>query len=197
MEPMAIAHMLETKFPDDILQIVESRGQAGVVVQRDHIQEICRWLHDSPDFRMNHLLDLCGVDYCKKFNAFEVVYHLYSIPLRHMLRIRARIPEDDCWIDSVTPIWRGADWHERECFDLVGISFRGHPDMRRILLPENWQGHPLRKDYPIQLPPEMEWEGYTELKELAGQLRQFDFHRGGSDRNNQSQKASCQSKGDR
>lgn len=197
MEPMAIAHMLETRFPYDVLQVVESRGQVGVVVQRDHIQEICGWLHDSPEFMMNHLLDLCGVDYCKKFNAFEVVYHLYSIPLRHMIRIRARIPEDDCWIDSVTPIWRGADWHERECFDLVGIFFRGHPDLRRILLPESWQGHPLRKDYPVQLAPEMEWEGYTELKERARQLRQFDFHRGDIGQNDQAQMARCQSKGDR
>ncbi len=197
MEPMAIAHMLETRFPGEVLQVVESRGQTGVVVKRDHIREICGWLHDSPEFMMNHLLDLCGVDYCKKLNAFEVVYHLYSIPLRHMIRIRARIPEDDCWIDSVTPVWRGADWHERECFDLVGIFFRGHPDLRRILLPESWQGHPLRKGYPIQLAAEMEWEGYTELKERARQLRQFDFHRGDADRDDQSRMARCQSKGDR
>lgn len=197
MEPMAIARMLEARFPYDVLEIVESRGQTGVVVQRDHIQEICGWLHDSPELLMDHLLDLCGVDYCSKNNTFEVVYNLYSIHFRHMLRLRARIPENDCWIDSVTPVWRGADWHERECFDLVGIFFRGHPDLRRILLPESWEGHPLRKNYPVQLAPAMEWEGYTELKNLAGKLRQFDFHRGAPGFNQQPEVAACQGKGGR
>lgn len=176
MEPLAIADKLQDMFPDDVLEVVESRGQVGVVVRRDHVVEICGWLHDEPDLQMNHLLDLCGVDYREKNKSFEVVYNLYSIPLQHMIRLRARIPAEDCWIDSVTPVWRGADWHERECYDLVGIVFKGHPDLRRILLPEDWEGHPLRKDYPLRLKQENEWSGYEDLKDLARRLRQFEFH---------------------
>ncbi len=180
MEPLAIADKLKSKFPDDVLDIVESCKQVSVIVRRDDIVEICGWLHDNPYMLFNHLLDLCGVDYRPKGRGFEVVYNLYSITHRHMIRLRADIPADDCWLDSVTPVWRGADWHERECYDLVGIEFRGHPDLRRILLPEDWQGHPLRKNYPLRLTRDKEWKGYEELKTLAKSLEVHGFHQEGS-----------------
>ncbi|PLX50079.1 MAG: NADH-quinone oxidoreductase subunit C [Desulfobulbaceae bacterium] len=175
MEPLAIADKLKKKFPDDVLDIVEARKQVGVILRRDHIVEICGWLHDDPDLLFDHLLGLCGVDYRPKGRGFEVVYNLYSIHNRHMIRLRADIPEDECWLDSVIPVWRGADWHERECYDLLGIEFRGHPDLRRILLPEDWQGHPLRKDYPLSPTKKTEWQGYEELKELSKALRVHGF----------------------
>lgn len=178
MEPLEIVARLQERFPEEILEVVTFRGQTAIVIRRDRVVEICRLLHDEPDLAMNHLLDLCGVDYRKKNGCFEVVYNLYSIAHRHMLRIRARVPAEDCRIDSVTSVWSGANWHERECYDLVGIVFDGHPDLRRILLPEGWEGHPLRKDYPLQIKPAQEWSGYEELKQRARELRKFDFYSG-------------------
>jgi len=176
MEPMEIAQRVSEQFPGEVLEVVEHRGQVAVVLRRDRIQEICRLLHDGPDFRMDHLLALCGVDYTGLAKTyFEVVYNLYSIPLRHMLRLRVRVPVEDLRIDSVTSVWQGANWLERETYDLLGIVFNGHPDLRRILLPDTWEGHPLRKGYPLQLPRDMEWSGYEELKKTARELRRFDF----------------------
>jgi len=179
VEPLAIAQKIQTTFPYDALELVASRGQAAVLLRRDHIVEICSWLHDDPELLMDHLMALCGVDYRKQKGCFEVVYNLYSVTHRHMIRLRAQVPEEDCWIDSVTPVWRGADWPERECYDLMGIVFRGHPDLRRILMPEDWEGHPLRKDYPLRLSQEQEYQGYEELKQLARRLSRYDFHPGG------------------
>jgi NADH-quinone oxidoreductase subunit C len=125
---------------------------------------------------MDHLLDLCGVDYnTKKTPRFEVVYNLYSIPLMHMIRVRALVPEDDCKIKTVTSVWKGANWHERETFDMYGIVFEGHPDLRRILMPDDWEGYPLRKDYPLK-GPKKEWQGYQEVKEKARELSKYDFY---------------------
>lgn len=176
MEPMAIALKIQEQFPGQVLEMVEHRGQVGVVLRRDRISEVCRLLHDGDEFRMHHLMALCGVDYTGMQQPyFEVVYNLYSIQLRHALRLRARVPSSDLRIDSVTSIWPGANWLERETFDLLGIAFQGHPDLRRILLPDTWEGHPLRKGYPLQLPKDKEWAGYEELKQTARELRRFDF----------------------
>ena len=109
---------------------------------------------------------------------FEVVYHLYSIEHRHMLRVKVPVSETDCVIDSVVPIWIGADWHERESFDMYGIEFKGHPDLRRILMPEDWEGYPLRKDYPVKGPePEEEWEGFREVLNKAEEFRKYEWER--------------------
>ncbi len=176
MEPLEIAKKVKERFPDQVVDVQECRGQVGVIVKKDKIVEILRWLHDDPAMQLNHLADLCGVDYLgKKDVRFEVVYNLYSIPLRHKIRIRAQVPEDDCNIDSVTSIWMGANWHERECFDLVGITFNNHPDLRRILLPEGWEGHPLRKDYPLDGGGK-NWSGYDEVVERSKKLRKYDFY---------------------
>ncbi len=178
MEPLEIIGKLEAAFPEEILEIYEHQGQAAAIVRRDDIVNICKWLRDTKDIRMNHMMCLCGVDNRmrkqKNLLRFEVVYHFYSISERHMIRLRAQVPEDDPTIDSITSLWCGADWPERECYDLVGISFNGHPHMERILLPEDWEGHPLRKEYPVK--GDKEWKGFTELKEKAQELRQFDFY---------------------
>lgn len=176
MGPMAIAEKLRKTFPEEVLEIIESRGQVGVIVKREQIKALCQWLNNEAEMDFNLLIDLCGVDYSGMGNDyFEVVYNLYSIPQRHMLRIRARVPADDCRLDSVTSIWQGANWHERECFDLLGIVFEGHPDLHRILLPEDWVGHPLRKEYPLQISREQEWPGYDELKKLSKKLDTLSF----------------------
>ncbi|MBI3593015.1 MAG: NADH-quinone oxidoreductase subunit C, partial [Nitrospirae bacterium] len=134
------------------------------------------YLHDTPELYFNYLEDLCGVDYHgKKEPRFEVVYHLYSLRHRHMLRIKAEVPEDDCAIESVVDIWAGANWHERECYDMFGVTFRGHPDHRRILMPEDWAGHPLRKDYPLKSDlGEMEWEGYKGVIAIAEKNKGYE-----------------------
>lgn len=166
MEPLEIAAKIKDRFPNEVLDVVEFRGQVGVAVRRERIVDICRYLFDDPDIRMDHLSDLCGVDYPDRQRRFEVVYNLYSMPHRHRIRLRARVPADDPRIASVVPIWRGANWHERETFDMFGVTFEGHPDLRRILMPEDWEGHPLRKDYPVDPPPEREYQGYREIREI-------------------------------
>lgn len=179
MEPLQIAEKLKAKFPDDVLSINEFRGQASATVKNHRILEICRYLHDEPELSLDYLQDLCGMDYPERKDfRFEVVYHLYSIKHRHMLRLKAVVPEGDCTIQSVIPVWIGADWHERECFDMFGIVFKDHPDLRRILMPEDWEGHPLRKDYPLKGPsPENEWKGFKETLEKAEKFKEFEWNR--------------------
>lgn len=175
LEPVEIAEKLKEKFPLEVVDVTSFRDQTSVTVKKDKIVEICKYLHDNVDLYLDHLRDLCGVDYLgKKDPRFEVVYHLYSIRHRHMIRLKAQVPENDPKIDSVIAIWAGADWHERECFDMLGIVFKGHPDLRRILLPEDWEGYPLRKDYPLK-GPEKEWSGFVDTLETAKKYREFDW----------------------
>lgn len=176
MESTGIAEKLREKFPDDVLESYKHMGQNGVLVKRDHIVELCRFLRD--ECSMNHLMCLTGIDNSQRkgkfFERFEVVYQLYSISEKHMLRLRAQVPEDDCSIESITSLWIGANWLERECYDLMGIHFDSHPDQRRILTPDDWEGHPLRKEYPLR--GDKEWSGYEELKEKSRELSKFDFY---------------------
>lgn len=175
MEPLQIADKLKERFPDEVLDVREFRGQVSVTVRKGQIVEIGRFLHDEPDLYFDYLVDLCGVDYLgKKDMRFEVVYHLYSIRHRHALRLKAEVPEHDARIDSVMPVWVGVNWHERECFDMYGIIFAGHPDLRRVLLPEDWEGHPLRKDYPVK-GPSQEWSGFLDVLDRSKKYKQFDW----------------------
>lgn len=176
MEPNAIAEIIKDRYPTEIKEIKEFRGQTSIAIKKNRIKEIMKYLHDTPELYFDYLQDLCGVDYIgKKEMRFEVVYHLYSIRHRHMIRIKAEVSEDDCSIDSVTDIWAGADWHERECYDMFGIIFKGHPDLRRILMPEDWEGYPLRKDYPLKADlGEMEWKGYKETIQTAEKNKGYE-----------------------
>jgi NADH-quinone oxidoreductase subunit C len=115
---------------------------------------------------MDFLSDLCGVDYPERKSRFEIVYNLCSLKHGHRIRIKALIPEDNPSIDSVVSIWSGANWHEREACDMFGIVFNGHPDLRRILMPEEWNGFPLRKNYPLQGIEGWEYREFEELKEM-------------------------------
>ncbi len=176
MEPLQIADKVKERFPDEVLDVREFRGQVSVTVRKGKIREIGRFLHDEPDLHFDYLVDLCGVDYLgKKDVRFEVVYHLYSMNHRHALRVKAEVPENDARIDSVMPIWIGVNWHERECYDMYGIDFAGHPDLRRVLLPEDWEGYPLRKDYPIKGPAQ-EWSGFLDVLDRSKKYRQYDWH---------------------
>jgi len=174
---MAIADRLRAEFPDEFLDTVTHQGQTAVIIRPGRIVAILRWLRDTDDLRLNHLRSLCGVDNVRRkdprLSRFEVVYNLYSIPLRHEIRIRAEVGDKEPAIDSVVGLWSGANWLERETYDLMGISFNGHPDLRRVLLPEDWKGHPLRKEYPLK--GKEEWTGITELLEKIKELDQHGF----------------------
>ena len=154
MDADQIAKMIEEKFPGDVLGTTSHAGQVGVRVASEKIRDICRFVHDDPALRMDHLADLTAVDYSAYPGdagpRFEVVYNLISTSFRHRIRLKARVPADNPRIDTVTTVWQTANWHERETYDLMGIVFNDHPDLRRILLTEDWVGHPLRKEYPVK-----------------------------------------------
>jgi NADH-quinone oxidoreductase subunit C len=176
MEASQIAERIKETFPGETLDVREFRGQVSVTLKKGRLLDICGYLHDDPDLFFDYLVDLCGVDYLGKKNMrFEVVYHLYSMKHRHAVRLKAEVPDGDPSIDSVMPVWTGANWHERECYDMFGIIFNGHPDLRRILLPEDWEGYPLRKDYPLK-GPEKEWPGFLEVLDKAKRYREFEWH---------------------
>ncbi|HUY28981.1 MAG TPA: NADH-quinone oxidoreductase subunit C [Candidatus Binataceae bacterium] len=127
-----------------------AHGQDFIVVARDAALELLRALAAEPEFEFNSLSDLTAVDWPERKPRFEVVYNLNSLTRNHRIRVKLPIPGDDAWAHSAVSVWKAADWLERECFDMFGIEFRGHPDLRRILLYDAFEGHPLRKDYPYQ-----------------------------------------------
>ncbi len=143
-----ISTKLKEKFPESTLEISEFRGELTIVVKKEDMVPLCTFLRDDPDFSFNFLSDLCGVDYLGRKPRFDVVYHLYSLDKNHRLRLKVKVEEGES-VPSVTSVWNTANWHEREVFDLFGITFDGHPDLSRILLPEDWEGYPLRKDFPL------------------------------------------------
>jgi NADH-quinone oxidoreductase subunit C len=137
---------LKAKFGAAVLESSTFLGQNYFVVEAARIEEICFFLRDDEQYNM--LADLTAVDYPKKDKRFEVVYQLYSFPKNERLRVKAAVAESEP-ISTVVKVWIAANWLEREAYDMFGISFEGHPDLRRILLPEDWQGFPLRKDHHI------------------------------------------------
>ncbi|MBI4843418.1 MAG: NADH-quinone oxidoreductase subunit C [Nitrospirae bacterium] len=166
MEPLEIAEKLKREFANEVVDISEFRGQVSVTVKRERILDICRFLKSASEIEMDYLADLCGVDYPERRFRFEVVYNLYSIPHRHAIRLKALLPGDAPTIESVTPIWKGAEWHEREAYDMFGIVFNSHPDHRRILMPDTWDGYPLRKDYPLKGRDTSDYKEFNEAKLL-------------------------------
>jgi NADH-quinone oxidoreductase subunit C len=123
-------------------------GDATALVRKEQIVAVMRFLRDDPELAFDMLTDLTCVDYLGQEPRFEIVYHLYSVAKNHRLRVKARVAEQACEIETLCPLWASANWMEREVWDLYGVRFTGHPDLRRILLYEEFQGHPLRKDYP-------------------------------------------------
>ncbi|MBI1734252.1 MAG: NADH-quinone oxidoreductase subunit C [Candidatus Rokubacteria bacterium] len=145
---------LRGRFRTRVVDTHEHRGDATLVVARQALIDLLRTARDEPALSFEVLMDLTAVDYLKYPGRedgprFEVVYHLYSITHNHRLRVKVRIEEDDAIVPSAVRLWPIADWFEREVWDMFGIRFEGHPDLRRLLLYEEFVGHPLRKDYPI------------------------------------------------
>jgi len=150
-EHIAVRKVQEA-LPDAIQSIGTFRDETWIVVARDRLLDVCKFLKEDPELAFDFLSFVCGVDYYPSQPRFEVVYQLYSTKHHHRFRVKTKVPEDDPKVPSVVTIWPTADWHERETYDLFGIEFQGHPDLRRILLPADWVGHPLRKDYPLRGP---------------------------------------------
>ncbi|MBT1074123.1 NADH-quinone oxidoreductase subunit C [Geobacter grbiciae] len=149
---------LREKFSASVLDVKEFRGEVTVTVKREDIVEICNFLKSSLAY--NLCTDVTAVDYWgKQEPRFMVVYNLYSIPNKDRLRVKAGVPEADCSIDTVSCVWSAANWLEREVYDLMGVVFNNHPDLRRILMTDDWVGHPLRKDYPLQGPGREPYKG--------------------------------------
>ncbi len=132
---------------DAILETVEALGEQTAIADPGRIVELCRYLKDEEQF--NRLSTVTAVDWYPAEPRFEVVYHLHSTARNQRVRLKCRLGGADPEIDSVTSVWRGADWYEREVFDMFGIKFRNHPNLTRILMPVDWEGYPLRKDYPV------------------------------------------------
>ena len=128
---------------------VYHQHQPTFLVPREEILDVCRWLRDDPEFDMTYLSFVSAIDWPDRF---EVVYHVASLARDHAVVLKVAIPRDDPRIPSVTGLWRGADWHEREAYDLFGIVFEDHPNLRRIMMSADWKGHPLRKDYVYEDP---------------------------------------------
>jgi NADH-quinone oxidoreductase subunit C len=131
-----------------VLETHARLGDATAVVRKQQLAPVMRCLRDDPELAFDMLMDLTCVDYLGREPRFEIVYHLYSLTKNHRLRVKAGVAEDAPEIETLCPLWPSANWMEREVWDLYGIRFVGHPDLRRILLYEEFQGHPLRKDYP-------------------------------------------------
>lgn len=151
---------------DAVVRTSSEHGDEIAVVHASRLIDVCRFLHEDPKTRLTMLVDLTAVDYLGvKVPRFEVVYHLYSLEKGHRLRLKVELPEENPSVSSVVQIWKSANWMEREAWDLYGIKFEGHPDLRRILLYPEFEGHPLRKDYDIEhrqpiVPP---WPGREHL----------------------------------
>ena len=183
MNPSSLIESVKNHFPDAVSASHAYRGDATVVVRRNFLLAVARFLKEDQALRMNYLMDITAVDYstfgkrpAPAFFAssgvavspsaqipdedpwpgppdqlrFAVVYHFYSMAYKHRLRLAVPVKEADAELDSLTSLWPGANWLEREVWDMFGIGFRGHPDLKRILMYAGFEGHPLRKDYPVK-----------------------------------------------
>jgi len=140
---------LKQRFGPELLTAESSHGDDVITVSRDAALSVLRALRDESGFEFNFLIDLTGVDWPVREPRFEVVYNLKSLSRNNRLRVKVPVPGNDAWVFSAVELWKSADWLERECYDMFGIDFRNHPDLRRILLYDSFVGYPLRKDYPV------------------------------------------------
>jgi NADH-quinone oxidoreductase subunit C len=155
-----VAEHLRAWNPNAIEEIIEFRGETTLVLSRKILRAVAERCRDHAELKFDLLTDATCVDRFPQEPRFELNYHLVSIPRRDKIRLKVRLSGSDTVVDTLVPVWPGANWLEREIFDLFGIRFAGHPDLRRILLPEDWEGYPLRRDYPV--------EGYRDVPMVTG-----------------------------
>ena len=150
MDAAAIIESLNRLVPGAVYEASPSVDFATIYVPKEQLVETCQALRDAPEHRYNVLIEITAADYLPRAPRFEVVYHLLSIAHRQRLRLKVRASEADL-IPTVQSVWPAAGWPEREVYDMFGVIFANHPDLRRILTPDDWEGHPARKDYPVQI----------------------------------------------
>jgi NADH-quinone oxidoreductase subunit C len=174
-----LSEFLAESLGSKLLSSATTFGELTLVVASADIVEVATFLRDDPQCQFKSFVDICGVDYPQRVDRFEVVYHLLSPRLNHRIRIKVRTGEDEP-VPSITGVFAGADWFEREAYDLYGILFTGHPDLRRILTDYGFEGHPLRKDFPLTGFVEVHYDEQLkqvvyEPVELRQEFRNFDF----------------------
>jgi len=180
MSLQQLSERVREHFADGFVKAVEWRGDLAITVTREKLHEVAQFLHDDPAMDFDYIVHVSSVDWPDDEERFEVVYEFYSIRKRHRIRLKTRVPESDCVVDSLTDLWKGADFMEREVYDMYGVLFEGNADLRRILTDYGFEGFPQRKDFPLT--------GYVELRyseehkrviyepvKLAQDFRSFDF----------------------
>ncbi len=144
-----VVEKLRTQFPTSLLEAKEFRAETTLHIKKEDIVAVCKFLRDDPDCGFDYLSDLCGADAYTPENRFDVVYNLYSLASKQRLRLKVFTDEADMHVPSVTSVWAGAEWPEREAYDMFGIIFDGNKDLRRMYMPEEFEYFPLRKDFPL------------------------------------------------
>ncbi|MGE5357759.1 MAG: NADH-quinone oxidoreductase subunit C [Bacteroidales bacterium] len=151
MTAEAILEALKGSVPDVRAEIVSAVDQPTLLIPREQVIAVLTALREQPSLQFVHLVELTAVDWWPGEPRFQVVYHLTSIAHRMRVRLKVPLAGEDAHLPTASGLWPGANWLEREVFDMFGIVFDGHPDLRRVLMPEDWEGHPQRKDYPVQI----------------------------------------------
>ena len=158
MDSTQIVAALAGVAPDGAVEVAAAAdGMPAIYVAREHVVDVCLALRDRPELRFALAVDITGVDYLPREPRFEVMLHLVSLGIppygdvAKRLRVKVRVPGTDPHMPTLSGVWKALNWGEREVYDLFGIKFDGHPDLRRILMPDDWEGHPARKDYPVQI----------------------------------------------
>lgn len=150
MKAEEIKILLEKNFPEKTFELVENASPQGIVIPAESLVEVMSFLHTNDQLYFDMLSCITGLDNGPEAGSMEVIYNLYSIPNDLHLMVKVVLQRDDLKVDSLVEIWKTADWQEREVYDMYGIHFNNHPDLRRILMPADWEGFPLRKDYEEQ-----------------------------------------------
>ena len=130
-------------------ELSQFRDELTLSFSKKDIVEVCKFLKNDPDLEFLLCEDITAIDWARRINRFTIVYHIFSLKNKFRLRLKADVDEEECSIDSVSSVWRTANWQEREVYDMYGISFNGHPDLRRMYMPEEFEHYPLRKDFPL------------------------------------------------
>jgi NADH-quinone oxidoreductase subunit C len=151
VDAAAILSALQTALPGAACEIEPATDRPTLVVPRDRLLDVARVLRDDPGLRFLVLTEVTAVDWWPADPRFVVVYHLLAPERRGLLRLKVKLASDDAHVATLCGVWPSANWLEREVYDLFGVVFEGHPDLRRLMMPDDWEGHPLRKDYPVQI----------------------------------------------
>ena len=147
----ADASLIRSRFADQVQEIIEAVGEVTVVAKREGLVELMTFLRDEPSLRFNYLSDIGGLDLGEFASPrFAIAYQLYSLEHNHRLRVKVFVEEDDAVVPTMWGVWKTSNWLEREIYDMFGVTFEGHPDLRRILMPADYEGYPLRKDFPLK-----------------------------------------------